>query len=217
MKFLRIALPIVIITFFIGCGNSQKEQSKAKLTLPKGAEQLATFAGGCFWSIQEGFMELKGVSKAISGYSGGDTKNPTYEEVSAETTGHAEAVQVIYNPNVISFAQLVEAFLYMHDPTQLNRQGPDIGTSYRSVAFYRTADEKKQIENTIDKFNKSKLHTEAIVTKVSAFDVFYPAEEYHQEYYRKNPTDGYIQNVCGPKLIKLREAVPYLLKDEFKR
>ncbi len=216
MKLLKLTLIAFTILFIASCGNSRQEQAKAKLIVPKETEQVATFAGGCFWSIQEGFTELKGVSKATSGYSGGKTKNPTYQEVSAEETGHAEAVQVIYDPNVISFTQLVEAFLYMHDPTQLNRQGPDIGTSYRSVAFYRTADEKKQIENAIAKFKAAKFSTEAIVTEISAFDVFYPAEEYHQNYYRKHPTDGYIQNVCGPKLTKLREALPHLLKEEFK-
>ncbi len=216
MKLLNLSIIAFLLLSITSCGNSQQEQTKAKLIAPKGTEQLATFAGGCFWSIQEGFIELKGVSKATSGYSGGSTKNPTYEEVSAEGTGHAEAVQVIYDPNVISFAQLVEAFLYMHDPTQLNRQGPDIGTSYRSIAFYRTADEKKQIENVITKFNMAKLHSEPIVTEINAFDMFYPAEEYHQNYFREHPADGYIQNVCGPKLIKLREAVPHLLKEEFK-
>lgn len=212
MKLLKLSSIILALFFINGCGNTSKEKTKATLPLPEVSEQVATFAGGCFWSIQQGFTELKGVSKATSGYSGGTTENPTYEEVSAEGTGHAEAVQVIYNPNVISFTQLVEAFLYMHDPTQLNRQGPDIGTSYRSVAFYRTANEKKQIENAIIKFNSAKLHSEPIVTEVKAFDVFYPAETYHQDYYRKHPTDAYIQNVCGPKLIKLREAVPHLLK-----
>ena len=216
MKILNPILTIVSILFVGACGNTKQDQTIAKLPAPKSSEQTATFAAGCFWSIQEGFTELKGVSKATSGYSGGTTKNPTYEEVGTDRTGHAEAVQVIYDPNVISFSQLVDAFLYMHDPTQLNRQGPDIGTSYRSVAFYRNAAEKKQIESAILKFTRAKLHPEPIVTEVKAFDVFYAAEEYHQNYYRLHPTDGYIQNVCGPKLNKLREAVPHLLKDEFK-
>lgn len=216
MKLLKLTLVAFVTLYIGGCGNSQQEQTKAKLIEPKGTEHLATFAGGCFWSIQEGFKELKGVSNATSGYAGGTTKDPTYEEVSAERTGHAEAVQVTYDPNVISFDQLIEAFLYMHDPTQLNRQGPDIGTSYRSIAFYRTPDEKKQIEKSIVQFKRSSLHSEPIVTQIMVFDGFYPAEEYHQDYYRKHPTDSYIQNVCGPKLIKLREAVPHLLKEEFK-
>lgn len=204
------------LLLIFACGNQPVEKTKPKLPTPTASEKVATFAGGCFWSIQEGFIELKGVSKATSGYSGGRTKDPTYEEVSAENTGHAEAVQVIYDPSVITFTQLVEAFLYMHDPTQLNRQGPDVGTSYRSVAFYRDEEEKKQIENTILKFSRAKLHIEPIVTEIAAFEAFYPAEAYHQNYYRVNPTDGYIQNVCGPKLIKLRQAVPHLLKEEFK-
>lgn len=209
-------LLIAIIILFISCNGNNSDNSKAKLPNVKPEEKIATFAGGCFWSIQEGFLELKGVTKATSGYAGGETENPTYEQVGTEQTGHAESVQVVYDPKVISFAQLVEAFLYMHDPTQLNRQGPDVGTSYRSVAFYRNADEKKQIENAILKFNRSKLHIVPVVTAVVPFTAFYPAENYHQNYYRTHPNDAYIANVCGPKVEKLRAAVPNLLKDEFK-
>jgi peptide-methionine (S)-S-oxide reductase len=203
-----------VALLFVSC--TQNNNTKAKLPEVKSTEKVATFAGGCFWSIQEGFLELKGVIKATSGYAGGKTENPTYEEVGTEQTGHAESVQVIYDPKVISFAQLVEAFLYMHDPTQLNRQGPDVGTSYRSVAFYRTADEKQQIEAAILKYDRSQLHTELVVTEVEPFKAFYPAENYHQNYYRTHPNDAYITNVCGPKVEKLRAALPHLLKDEFK-
>ena len=120
-----------------------------------------------------------------------------------QVTGHAEAVQVIYNPNVISFSQLVAAFFVMHDPTQLNRQGPDVGESYRSVAFYNNAEEKKQIEEAITQYDKSGFHLEPVVTEVKAYDVFYPAETYHQNYYKLNPNSAYIVNVCGPKVQKL--------------
>lgn len=211
----RSIVMVIAILFFNACSNNDSN-TKIKLPSAKVGEQTATFAAGCFWSIQEGFMELKGVIKVTSGYAGGNTDNPTYEEVSSERTGHAEAVQVIYDPNIISYAQLVEAFFYMHDPTQLNRQGPDIGTSYRSIAFYRNAEEKTQIEKTMDKFNKSGLHDQMIVTEVKAFDKFYPAEAYHQNYYRLNPNNAYITNVCGPKLIKLREALPNLIQDKYK-
>jgi len=211
----RSILVLISILFLASCGNNNST-TKAKLPAAKVGEQTATFAAGCFWSIQEGFMELKGVIKATSGYAGGNTENPTYEQVSSDRTGHAEAVQVIYDPNVISYVQLLQAFFYMHDPTQLNRQGPDIGTSYRSIAFYRNAEEKAQIETTMDKFNKMGLHRDAIVTEVKAFDKFYPAEAYHQNYYRLNPNDAYITNVCGPKLKKLREALPNLLQDKYK-
>lgn len=206
---------LLILTVFSSCGNST---DKIKATLPevKKGEQVATFAGGCFWGMQEGFIELKGVSKSTSGYAGGSKPNPTYEEVSAELTGHAEAVQVVYDPSVISFAQLLEAFFVMHDPTQLNRQGPDVGESYRSVAFYSNEGEKKQIENAIAKYNKSGFHLDPVVTEVKAFDTFYPAEAYHQNYYKLNPNSAYVVNVCGPKVEKLRKAFPSLLKDEYK-
>jgi peptide-methionine (S)-S-oxide reductase len=206
---------LFIATILSACGSGSDE-AKATLTKAKAGERVATFAGGCFWGMQEGFLELKGVIKSTSGYAGGSKVNPTYEEVSADVTGHAEAVQVIYNPNVISFSQLVAAFFVMHDPTQLNRQGPDVGESYRSVAFYNNAEEKKQIEEAITQYDKSGFHLEPVVTEVKAYDVFYPAETYHQNYYKLNPNSAYIVNVCGPKVQKLRNAFPSLLKEEYK-
>lgn len=206
---------LFIVTILSAC-SSGSDQAKAPLTEAKAGEQVATFAGGCFWGMQEGFLELKGVIKSTSGYAGGSKVNPTYEEVSADVTGHAEAVQVIYNPNVISFSQLVAAFFVMHNPTQLNRQGPDVGESYRSVAFYNNAEEKKQIEEAIVKYDKSGFHLEPVVTEVKAYDAFYPAEAYHQNYYKLNPNSAYIVNVCGPKVQKLRNAFPSLLKEEYK-
>ena len=206
---------LLTLTILSSCGSGA-DQVKAPLQKAKVGEQLATFAGGCFWGMQEGFLELKGVSKSTSGYAGGTKVNPTYEEVSADVTGHAEAVQVIYDPNLISYAQLLAAFFVMHDPTQLNRQGPDVGESYRSVAFYNNAEEKKQIEEAILKYNQSGFHLEPVVTEIKAFDTFYPAETYHQNYYKLNPNSSYIVNVCGPKVQKLRKAFPELLKEEYK-
>lgn len=206
---------LVSCLVLISCNNGASE-TKATLPLAKGKEQTATFAGGCFWSIQEGFSELKGVIKATSGYAGGTTKNPSYEDINTQQTGHAEAVQVIYDPNVITFSQLLAAFFVMHDPTQLNRQGPDIGSSYRSIAFYRNESEKKQIEATVAKINKTQLHLEPIVTEVKAFETFYPAEDYHQNYYRLHPNESYVAYVCGPKVEKLRKALPDLLQDKYK-
>lgn len=218
MKYLnRLIICVVVLAVLASCSNSGTSESNAmaKLPQPKAKEKVAVFAGGCFWSIQEGFSELKGVEKATSGYSGGQTKNPTYEEVGSEQTGHAEAVQVIYDPKVISFAQLLEAFFYMHDATQLNRQGPDVGTSYRSIAFYQNEEERKQIENAIVKFNRAQLHPGTIVTEIKPLTDFYPAEAYHQNYYRTHPNDAYIENVCGPKVEKLRAALPNLLKEAY--
>ena len=178
--------------------------------------ETAILAGGCFWGMQEAYSELKGVNKSTSGYAGGNTKNPTYEEVGSEQTGHAEAVQVIYDPAIISFAQLTEAFFHLHDPTQLNRQGPDVGTSYRSIAFYSNGSEKMEIENQIIRYNNSKLPDQQVVTEVKPVSEFYPAENYHQNYYRLHPNEVYVSQVCGPKVEKLRLAMPHLLKDEFK-
>ncbi len=208
-------LTLVVLS---SCNNAEGSKGEKVADLPKASkgEQTATFAGGCFWGLQEGFIQLKGVKKSTSGYSGGFKKNPTYEEVSAEKTGHAEAVQVIYDPSVISFDQLLAVFFTMHDPTQLNRQGPDYGESYRSIAFYRTEDEKKKIEQAIQKYKNAGFASQPVVTQVKKFEVFYPAEAYHQNYYKLNPNSSYIQNVCGPKVQKLRKAFPELLKKEYK-
>ena len=216
MKSFKLLITAFILLSIAACGNSQKEQAKAKLTTPKGTEKVAVFAGGCFWGMQEGFSELKGVASATSGYAGGTTKNPTYDEVNTETTGHAEAVQVVYDPSIISFKQLLDVFFVVHDGTQLNRQGPDIGTSYRSIAFYTNEEEKIQIEEAIVKSNISQLHPGQIVTRVSPMATFYPAEKYHQNYVKLNPNQSYVTAVCGPKLDKLRSTFPNLLKDELK-
>ncbi|MBC7614905.1 MAG: peptide-methionine (S)-S-oxide reductase MsrA [Pedobacter sp.] len=216
MKLLKISIAAFLVLFVISCGSSQQDQAKAKLTTPQGTEKVAVFAGGCFWGMQEGFSELKGVASATSGYAGGTTKNPTYDEVNTETTGHAEAVQVVYDPSIISFKQLLDVFFVVHDGTQLNRQGPDIGTSYRSIAFYTNEEEKTQIEEAIAKSNTSQLHLGQIVTEVRPMATFYPAEKYHQNYVKLNPNQSYVTAVCGPKLDKLRSAFPNLLKDAFK-
>lgn len=203
------------VIIFTSCGSGEA-QTKTVLPKVQQGQQVATFAGGCFWGLQEGFSELKGVIKSTSGYSGGTKKDPTYEQVSSEVTGHAESVQIIYDPKVISYAQLLAAFFVMHDPSTLNRQGPDEGTSYRSIAFYRNADEKKQIETAIKKYNSSLMHLQPAVTEVKAFDVFYAAENYHQNYVKLNSNSAYVQNVCGPKIQKLRSAFPELLKNKMK-
>lgn len=200
----------------VSCGGKPGDSTKAELPKASGKQQIAVFAGGCFWSIQEAFSELKGVSQATSGYAGGTTVNPTYEQVGTDQTGHAEAVQVIYDPAVISFTQLTEAFFAMHDPSQLNRQGPDVGTSYRSIAFYSNETEKVAIENQIKRYNQAHLPDQQVVTEVKPLAKFYPAEKYHQNYYRLHPNDAYISGVCGPKVEKLRAALPQLLKPEFK-
>lgn len=213
-KKLNICLLGLLILF--GCADAQTEGSGfASLPAPKTGEKVATFAGGCFWSLSEGLYELKGVNKVVAGYAGGTTKNPTYEDVCGKNTGHAESVQVYYNPVEISYAVLAEAFFYAHDPTTVDKQGPDAGDDYRSVAFYRTPEEKKTLESVIAKVNASHHYSNQIVTQVVPFKVLYPAENYHQGYYRSHMDNPYITHVSVPKVLKLRKAMNSLLKPEF--
>lgn len=212
-------LGIVGLILIGSCTNAQtnrNERAFADLPPSKPNEKLATFAGGCFWALAEGMSELKGVNKVVSGYAGGTLKNPTYQQVSADNTGHAESVQVYYNPSVISYQKLAEAFFYAHDPTTLNRQGPDEGRDYRSIAFYRTSEEKKILQEVISKVNLSHHYSNKIVTDVAPFKVIYPAENYHQGYYKQHMDKPYIRNVSMPKVMKLRATMSDLIKPKFK-
>jgi len=204
------------ILLFAGCANGQSS-SFAKLPQPKPGEQVADFAGGCFWASSEAMSELRGVDKVVAGYAGGTTAHPTYEEVCSDNTGHAETSQVYYDPKVISYAKLVEAFFYAHNPTELNYQGPDQGTSYRSIAFYRTPEEKAIILNEIKTINSSRHYDAPIVTQVVPFTVFYPAEEYHQNYYKLHPDQSYIEAVSKPKVEKMRSMEKSQLKPEYQK
>lgn len=174
--------------------------------------EIATFGNGCFWCTEAVFSELKGVEKVVSGYTGGTVKNPSYKEVSAGTTGHAEALQIIYNPEIIGYEDLLEIFFATHNPTTLNRQGGDVGTQYRSEIFYHSEDQKTKAENYIALITKEKLYADPIVTKVSPAVIFYNAEDYHQDYYANNQSQGYCQMVIAPKLEKLRKYYKSKLK-----
>lgn len=213
MKFIQsITLALLLLT---GTAHAQTpDTSPAKLPTPKPGEAVATFAGGCFWAQEEGFDQLIGVREVISGYAGGNTKNPTYEEVGTDRTGHAESVQVYYDPKVITYNDLLTAFFAGHDPTTLNRQGPDSGRDYRSVAFYRTPAEKLAIETAIKEVNASKHYPNPVVTEVLPFTVFYSAENYHQNYVKLHPNQPYIQQVSLPKVAKLRKAMHGKLKTD---
>jgi len=213
----RIILYATCFLLLAGCVNAQSGNDFAALPQPKPGEELATFGGGCFWSMSEAMSELRGVNKVISGYAGGTTKNPSYEDVSSRTTGHAECVQIYYDPKVISFATLANAFFFAHDPTELNRQGPDEGTDYRSIAFYRTPQEKEILLDIIKKINASKHYPDPIVTQVVPYKVFYAAEKYHQGYYRLNGDNPYIASVSAPKVMKFRKAEKAELKPEFQK
>lgn len=182
---------------------------------PGPGEAVATYAGGCFWALQQCMIELKGVNKVISGYSGGTTVNPTYEQVLSKITNHAEAVQVYYDPSVISFEQLSQAFFNAHDPTEVDRQGPDIGSDYRSIAFFRTKAEFETISRLIKRIDASKKHINPVATEVLPFKVIYGAEMKHQDYYPNNLWDPYIRNVSRAKVLELRAKMPDFIKIQY--
>lgn len=172
----------------------------------------ATFGTGCFWCTEAVFQELKGVLKVTSGYSGGSVKNPSYEEVCSGTTGHAECLQIIYDPKLISFDELLEVFWEAHDPTTLNRQGNDAGTQYRSVIFYHNTEQKKKAEEYKIKLDKSGAYNNPIVTEITAFSHFYAAENYHQDYYRLHGNQPYCTFVIRPKVEKFEKVFKNKLK-----
>ena len=177
-----------------------------------GGRETATLAGGCFWCLEAVFEQLRGVESVVSGYSGGHTANPTYEMVCGGRTGHAEVVQITFDPAVVSYRELLGLFFTMHDPTTLNRQGPDSGTQYRSAVYYHSAEQKAVAEETIAELTASAVWPAPIVTEVTPIDVFYPAEEYHQEYYRRNLGQPYCQVIIAPKVAKLRKEYLAALK-----
>jgi peptide-methionine (S)-S-oxide reductase len=163
----------------------------------------ATFGGGCFWCIEAALKELDGVSAVTSGYAGGHTENPTYKQVCAETTGHAEVVQVAYDPDVISYEELLEVFFSIHDPTQLNRQGPDRGTQYRSIVLTHDDEQERLASAYIEALDEE--YDDSVVTELEPLETFYEAEEYHQDYFEKNPNDAYCSFHAAPKVEKVRE------------
>ena len=211
---------ISLLAFLFACGSQQPAEAQNPPRSTAGFAPtnlkglaLATFAGGCFWAQEEAFEQLKGVKQVVSGYAGGTKANPTYEQVSTQTTGHTETVQIYYDSKVISYQKLADIFFTAaHDPTQLNRQGPDAGPEYRSAAFYRTPEEKKILESTIAKVNASKAYSGKIVTEIVPFKKFWPAEDYHQGYYRLHPENPYINNVSAAKVEHVQKAFAKELK-----
>jgi len=174
--------------------------------------QVAIFAGGCFWCTEAVFDRVEGVKKVISGYTGGHVKNPAYREITTGRTGHAEAVQIYYDENIITFDELLEIFFATHDPTTLNRQGHDTGTQYRSAVFYANEEQKQKTHAFIDYLEGEQIFNQPIVTQVEPLDVFYNAEEYHQNYFDQNKNQPYCQFVINPKLKKLKETYYKKLK-----
>jgi len=177
-------------------------------------KEVAYFASGCFWCVESVFESVEGVKEAVSGYSGGTTKNPTYKKVSYGHTDHAEAVAVYYNPNIVSFEDLVTVYYDSHDPTTVNGQHPDYGPQYRSIAFYQTEKEREIIQTMIDKLNKE-VYNGKVATEVKKFDKFYRAEEYHQDFKKRNPNQGYVKAISVPRLNKFKKKTKIKLKESY--
>lgn len=203
MKFIVASVSVVLIGAMTIFGTTKKEvmSDSNEATLEK-----ATFGAGCFWCVEAVFQDIKGVTKVESGYTGGHVKNPAYREVCNGTTGHAEVIQLTYNPAVVSYETLLEAFWLSHDPTTLNRQGADVGTQYRSAIFYHNEQQGKLAKDFKKRLNNEKAFGNPVVTEITAATVFYPAEDYHQDYYENNPTNSYCRMVVGPKLEKFRKV-----------
>jgi peptide-methionine (S)-S-oxide reductase len=175
-------------------------------------KEVATLAGGCFWCLEAVYDQLRGVTDVVSGYAGGRVRNPSYQDVCAGTTGHAEVVQVTFDPAEVSFREILQVFFTVHDPTTLNRQGADVGTQYRSAIFYHGPEQKATAEQVIREIDAAKIWPAPIVTEVASLQAFYPAEDYHQEYFARNPSQGYCTFVIAPKVAKFRKQYLSRLK-----
>ncbi len=213
----KFLFAIFILSLSSGCSTTETQSSHLKASLLTMSEnektETATFGTGCFWCTEAIFEELKGVLTVESGYAGGQTKNPTYEEICTGETGHAECVQITYEPDKISYDELLEVFFQVHDPTSLNKQGADEGTQYRSVIFYHNEEQKQKAEYYKKELDKSGAYSKPIVSEISPATIFYPAEAYHQEYYANNKnTNPYCAMVVRPKLEKFRKVFAAKLK-----
>ncbi len=207
--------PVCLLFFSCQAKESQQTSSQLKaktMTDIQNGLETAIFAGGCFWCTEAVFLELDGVKKVVSGYIGGKIPNPTYKQVTTGTTGHAEAIQIVFDPKVISFGELLEIFFATHDPTTLNRQGNDVGTQYRSEIFYQNDEQKEVSESYIELLNSQNTFEKEVVTVVSKASVFYPAEDYHQNYYAQNKSQPYCSYVITPKVEKVKSKYKEKLK-----
>jgi peptide-methionine (S)-S-oxide reductase len=211
---------VSLLIFFQSCSGQHNESSvqKAFTQKPTGMDSTlnkvdtATLGGGCFWCVEAVYVELKGVLSVMPGYSGGARPNPTYEQVCSGATGHAEVIQVTYDPSVLTYDELLEVFWTVHDPTTLNRQGNDIGTQYRSVIFYHSDDQKQKAEFYKKRLNDSGAYANPVVTEITAFKEFFPAEDYHKNYFANNPNQPYCTFVVQPKVEKFRKVFKDKLK-----
>lgn len=205
MKLIALTVSLCL-ALFVGNQAQNKNQKNMKIL------EVATLGSGCFWCTEAFFLRLKGVESVVSGYSGGKIKNPTYREVCSGLTGHAEVIQVKFDPSMISYEEILEVFWNTHDPTTLNKQGADEGTQYRSVVFYHNDSQKKIAEEYKAQLNQSQVYNNPVVTEISPFKEFYPAEEYHQNYYTLNPNQGYCQYVIRPKVEKFNKEYASKIK-----
>ncbi len=205
MKKFKIILSVVLFTFMVQACAQKRQKMNDQLA-------VATFGNGCFWCTEAIFQQLKGVESVYPGYTGGHVKNPSYREVCTGNTGHAEAIQIKYDPQVISYRELLDVFFYTHDPTTLNRQGNDIGTQYRSAIFYHDPAQKEEAEKIIGQLTAEEVYEDPIVTEVTAFEVFYMAEDYHKNYYNNNKNQGYCRAVINPKLDKFMKKYGSMTK-----
>jgi len=215
-SFITITFSFLLISCF-GFSNKKDKNSANKKEIVKTPisenSKIAYFASGCFWCVEAIFESVEGVEEAVSGYAGGHTKNPTYESSNTGKTGHAETVAVYYNPNKVSFKTLVTVYYASHNPTTVNGQSPDFGSQYRSIAFYQNNEEKEIIEAKMEQLNED-IYNGKIATEVKKLEKFYKAEEYHQDFEKNNPRNGYIQNVSVPRLNRFKKKFPQLLKSE---
>tara|TARA_A100001011_G_scaffold271728_1_gene280993 strand:- start:13214 stop:13867 length:654 start_codon:yes stop_codon:yes gene_type:complete len=212
-----ITLILFIITLQTCISSSIPTNSSKVIWIPNNKEKegmkKAYFASGCFWCVEAIYESVKGVSEVYSGYAGGFTKNPNYNQIGTGRTGHAEAVEVIYNPRVVSFETLLQIFFGSHDPTTPNRQGPDYGSQYRSIAFYTSIEERIIIQDYIQILEKGEYFSKEIITEIKPLEKFYYAEEYHQDYEKKNPNNPYVKQVSIPRLQRFKKQYPELLKE----
>jgi peptide-methionine (S)-S-oxide reductase len=215
----RVFIFLAIIVFagglFLYLNRDQPRENRAMTAEPKPLSdnsELATLGGGCFWCLEAVYEEVQGVERVESGYMGGPVKNPTYRQVCNGDTGHAEVVQIAFDPKVISYKEILQIFFVIHDPTTLNRQGADHGTQYRSAIFYHSPEQKETAEKLIAEFTAEKVFGQPIVTQMAPLDTFYRAEDYHQGYFRANPTKPYCRAVVAPKVAKLRKQFLSKLK-----
>lgn len=208
------AVPVFVFSALLSCGQKQEKAAVQQPAKDLSKYSVATFASGCFWCVESVFESVKGVEEAVSGYAGGKEPNPTYEQVSAHTTGHAETVQVYYDSTVVSYPTLLKVYFASQNPTQVNEQGPDIGASYRSIIFYRTPNEKTAAEQA--KADVQKRYPRPVAAEILPFEKFWKAEDYHQDYIRHNPGVPYVRSESIPRITRFQKQYPELIKPERK-